>query len=184
MWWFPSGYNTITSKESNLILIIHFQSCYKYTFYLPRIWLAVELLDCAGYCKCYLEVVPKHTIYLVFASFVAIYNAVNTNLARVAQIFRSPASGLDGAILLWFELYSSARLNYTKTINLIIWMGRLLISLEMTFKQRSIGRTTESLSFIEKPIFPLLLSYGGDYLISEIICLCNGYIIRIYTGMS
>ena len=54
----------------------------------------------------------------------------------------------------------------------------------MTFKQRSIGRTTESLSFIEKPIFPLLLSYGGDYLISEIICLRNGYIIRIYTGMS
>ena len=54
----------------------------------------------------------------------------------------------------------------------------------MTFKQRSIGRTTESLSFIEKPIFPLLLSYGGDYMISEIICLRNGYIIRIYTGMS
>ena len=107
-WWFPSGYNTITSKESNLILIIHFQSCYKYTFYLPRIWLAVELLDCAGYCKCYLEVVPKHTIYLVFASFVAIYNAVNTNLTRLVQIFRRT----EPCVWIWME-QSYFDLNYT-----------------------------------------------------------------------
>ena len=38
----------------------------------------------------------------------------------------------------------------------------------------------EKNSSIEKPIFSILGSYGGDYLISEIICLPNGYIIRIY----
>ena len=37
-------------------------------------------------------------------------------------------------------------------------------------------------STIEKPILQILGSYGTDYLISGIICLPNGYIIRIYIG--